>query len=403
MRVQYQADVNLHNGEAGETALTPRHAALLALLMACGFLVVGQLYVTIPLAGEVATRFGVEPTRAAFIGSAFGFAYAAGFLVFGPLSDRHGRRRVILFGLVATALATALVGLAQSFGLLLAARTVQGLAASVFPPAALSLIAEELPPPHRPLGVSLMSFAFLGAAPLAQFLAAQAGGGMPALMLGLAPLYALGAAGLLFAARAGQAAGAQTGARDPGARPAALLRDPGTVAAWAAAVTVLFGFVAFHGGAQALGAGLGVDLQTLRLVGLPPLLLTFAAAPLTRRCGAAVTARTGLALAALALGLAAAGTPGALTAASALLSAGVALAVPGLIATVAGLAPSARRGLALAVYSFCLFVGASFAPPAAQALAGLGTVPLWLLPASLLAAAALGLGAARKFQPATRN
>lgn len=386
MRLKSTSDVNLHKDSA---ALTLRHVALLVLLMACAFLVVGQLYVTIPLVGEIASRFGVAEANAALAGSAFGFAYAAGFLIFGPLSDRIGRKGVILVGLVATAVATALVGLAPSFGLLLAARVVQGFAASAFPPVALSLAAEELPPPHRPLGVSLMSFAFLGAAPLAQIFAAGVGN-LPAIMMELAPLYLLGAAGLFFAARSGSPpATAQSGGQAP--RLASLLHDPLVVTAWAAAITVLFGFVAFHGGAQALGAGLGVDLQTLRLIGLPPLLLTFAAAPLTRRFGPSLTARAGLVLAAVGLLVAMIGTPAAIMITSVIISGGIALAVPGLIATVAGRATNSNRGLALAIYSFCLFLGASVAPPVAQALAGIGIVPLWLLPVALLAAAALGI------------
>lgn len=387
MRSQPQANVRLHNEQAN---LTGRHVALLALLMACGFLVVGQLYVTIPLVDGIAARFAVDPAKATLSGTAFGLAYAAGFLIFGPLSDRYGRKRMILIGLAATTLATVLVGMAGSFGLLLAARAVQGLVASIFPPAALSLVTEELPPQHRPLGVSLMSFAFLGAAPLAQLFAAGANGELPALMFQLAPLYALGALGLAFAASSKRAIPAPQ-SDVQGARPAGLMRDPGIVTAWLAAVTVLLGFVSFYSGAQILSARIGIDLQTLRLVGLPPLLLTFAAAPLTRRYGAPVTARLGLVLSAFALGIAVIATPSAALIASALLSGGVALAVPGLIATVAGRATNANRGRALAIYSFALFVGASAAPPIAQALAGLGTAPLWLLPAVLLVAAALGL------------
>lgn len=380
MHPQSQANVRFQNEDAG---LTGRHGALLALLMACGFLVVGQLYITIPLVDGIAARFAVDPAEAALAGTAFGLAYAAGFLLFGPLSDRHGRKRMIVIGLAATGLATALVGMAGGFGVLLAARVAQGLAASIFPPAALALVTEELPPRHRPLGVSLMSFAFLGAAPLAQLFAARAGGDLPAVMFQLAPLYALGALGLVFAASARRAA-----PMPQGRRPAGLPRDPGIAAAWAAAVTVLFGFVSFYSGAQILGAAIGADLQTLRLAGLPPLLLAFAAAPLTRRHGAAVTARLGLGLAASALAVAALATPPAALAASAMLSAGVALAVPGLIATVAGRATDAARGRALSVYSFALFVGASLAPPAAQALAGVGPAAPWLLPAALLLAAA---------------
>lgn len=370
--------------------LTGRHVALLALLMACGFIVVGQLYVTIPMVAGIAAAFGVDPAQAALIGTAFGVAYAAGFLLFGPLSDRYGRKRMILIGLMATAVATALVGLATSFGLLLAARAVQGLAASIFPPVALSLVAEELPPHHRPLGVSLMSFAFLGAAPLSQLFVVHTGSSLSTIMFELAPIYLLGAVGLYLAVAAKNTAPG-VGRGTQGNRVASLVRDPGIIAAWAAAVTVLFGFVAFYSGTQIFGANIGVDLQTVRLIGLPPLLLTFAAAPMTRRYGAPVTARIGLVLAALAIGVGAIGSPTATVVASCALSAGVAFAVPGLIATVAGRATNTNRGLALAIYSFALFLGASFAPPVVQALARIGIVPLSLVPAALLLAAVAGL------------
>lgn len=201
MRPEPLPNVNLQEKVADTPG--PRHVFLLLLLMVCGFLVVGQLYITIPLVTDVAGRFAIAPERAAFIGSAFGFAYAIGFLVFGPLSDRYGRRRLILFGLSATALATLLVSWAQSFEMLLAARAVQGFVAAAFPPAALSLIAEELPPAQRPFGVSLMSFAFLGAAPVAQVFSAGTGAGLPGIMLYLAPLYLLAAIALTFVAKAG--------------------------------------------------------------------------------------------------------------------------------------------------------------------------------------------------------
>lgn len=370
--------------------LIGRHVALLALLMACGFIVVGQLYVTIPMVAGIAADFGVDPANAALISTAFGIAYAAGFLLLGPLSDRYGRKRMILIGLAATAVATVLVGLATSFGLLLAARAVQGFVASIFPPVALSLVNEELPPHHRPLGVSLMSFAFLGAAPLSQLFAVQTGSSLSTIMFELAPLYLLGAVGLYLAVAAKNIAPG-VGSGTQGNRVASLVRDPGIITAWAAAVTVLFGFVSFYSGTQVFGANIGVDLQTVRLIGLPPLLLTFAAAPMTQRYGAPVTVRIGLILAALAIGVGAIASPTAIMVASGALSAGVAFAVPGLIATVAGRATNANRGLALAIYSFALFLGASFAPPVAQALARIGIVPLSLVPAVLLLAAVVGL------------
>ena len=379
--------------------MTVRTGTLLTILMACGFIVVGQLYVTIPSIGATADRFGVSPAAAASIGSAFGFAYAAGFFIFGPLSDRYGRRRVLALGLVSVAGATVLVGLAPSFGLLISARVLQGVAASTFPPAALSLVAESLPPAQRPFGISLMSFAFLGAAPAAPFLAAQSGQDLPTIMLGLAPLYLAGAAALYALATARPVPAAEAAGPLRRQLPV-LLADRHLVAAWAAAPTILFAFVAFHTAAQALEAADGViDVQTLRLAGLPPLLLTFLAAPLIGRFGPAATARLGLTLSALSMAVAVVGTPVALTVASIGLSTGLALAVPGLIATVAGRTGQTARGLALAVYTFSLFVGASIAAPVAQGLTPWGGGLVMLLPVGLLVLASAGLAVTRDAKP----
>lgn len=364
-----------------------RNYLLLGFLMLCGFVVVGQLYITIPLTSDIASSFGVAPGSATLAGSAFGFGYAAGFLIFGPLSDRYGRKRVILAGLLATALITVVVGAMHSFGLLLAARVAQGLAASAFPPAALSLVAEELPASHRPLGISLMSFAFLGAAPIAQFFAGEVGD-LALMMFIVAPLYVIGAAGLQFAAKGGRtalpAATPGTGAKSGFGT---LLTNPAIVSGWLAAFTVLFGFVYFHAAAHAQNGGLGIDLQSLRLIGLPPLLLTLAAASVTRKFGAPTTARIGLIVMVGAFAVSAAGTASAVLAASFVLSVGVALAVPGLIATVAGQAGNENRGLALAIYSFTMFIGASLAAPATQVLVSRGVSQIWVLPALLLVGA----------------
>jgi YNFM family putative membrane transporter len=67
----------------------------LVLLAVCGLLVPAQLYLAIPLATPVQVSFAASESAAAWTGSAFSLAYAIGFLVFGPLSDRIGRRRSI--------------------------------------------------------------------------------------------------------------------------------------------------------------------------------------------------------------------------------------------------------------------------------------------------------------------
>ncbi|MCK8785709.1 MFS transporter [Roseomonas sp. NAR14] len=380
--------------------------ALLAALMAGAFLVVGQLYLTIPFIPALARRHDLTAASASLPGTAFGLAYALGFLLFGALSDRIGRVRVILLGLLALAAATLLVAAADGFPALLAARAVQGLAAATFPPAALSLIAETLPPPRRPLGIAAMSFAFLGAAPGAQLAgAALVAAGLPAVMLGTGPLYLLVALALLLALRSGRpaaaaAAGVVTdgmagGVRDGGVRR--LLRaGPMIPACYLAATTVLLGFVTFQAGTQALSGALPVAPATLRLLALPPLLACFATAPLARRFGAAAVARAGLLLLAAGLAIAATGQAAPLAIGAVLVAAGVALAVPGLIGAVAAATPDGSRGLALSLYSFMLFLGASLAPPLAGVLAPAGIAILCLLPAALAFLAAIRLpGAAR--------
>lgn len=391
-----------------------RHPVIvLLLLMAGAVLVAGQLYVTIPLAADLARRWQVSAAQAGWVGSAFGFAYAAGFLLLGRWSDRFGRRRVLLAGLLATAAASVLVACATGFAMLLGARAAQGLLAASFPPVALALVTEVLPPARRPLGISLLSFAFLASAPLAQFLAAQAAGlGLPVIMALTAAAYILLAAGLArtlprpmdvsVSVSAPPLAGSQgsqglsglsmqAAPHPPQITAPSQSPPPALLGTWLAAATVLFGFVAFHAGAQIMGLT-AAELQALRLAGLPPLLFSFAAAGLTRRIGALATARLGFVLAAFGLLTGWTGDFRPLLAASVLLSAGIALAVPGLIGTLAARAMPDRRASAMSRYTFALFMGASVAPPIAASLAAQGWRVLLFVPAAAFAGAALIAG-----------
>ncbi|WP_157223352.1 MFS transporter, partial [Rhodovulum sp. PH10] len=201
-----------------------RLLSLVLVLTACAVLVVGELYVTIPLTAQIADRFGVAPATAALAGSAFGLAYAVGFLVLGPLADRYDRARFLVAGLGAIAAATALVPFVQSFGLLLGVRVLQGLAAATFPPAALALVVEVLPPRWRATGVSMLSFAFLGSAPLVQIFAARVGD-LATVATVIAVGYLVGAAGVLLLA--GRCAAAAPPAPPAGGRLRAPVRDKG--------------------------------------------------------------------------------------------------------------------------------------------------------------------------------
>src|SRR3954449_10892881 len=72
--------------------------------------------------------------------TAYSLAFASLLLLGGRLADDFGRKRVFMTGVIGFALASALGGAATSFGMLVAARAVQGLFGALLAPAALSLL-----------------------------------------------------------------------------------------------------------------------------------------------------------------------------------------------------------------------------------------------------------------------
>ncbi|WP_043173559.1 multidrug effflux MFS transporter [Streptomyces sp. NRRL B-24484] len=113
---------------AGAAAATPPGRATVAALgglVALGPFTTDLYLPALPsLAADLhATAPAVQLTLTAQL-----FGMAAGQLVFGPLSDRHGRRRPLLAGIAAYSLATLVCALAPDLGVLVAARFVQGVA-----------------------------------------------------------------------------------------------------------------------------------------------------------------------------------------------------------------------------------------------------------------------------------
>lgn len=359
-------------------------------------LVVGQFYVAIPYVDAVAAKLAVSGTQAALIVSAFGFAYAPGMIVWGIASDKWGRANVISGGLAAAAALTASAATTSHFGLLLAVRALQGFFASSFSPTSVSLLAEHLPTRFRPLGMSVIGFAFLLSAPVVQYAAAASGAPLSTIFAVSAPLFLISAGAIRIIAGTAPAGGKGYAGSGSGLTP--LLHDRVIVAAWCAAITVLFGYAAFQAAAQivpALSEGPVPSSEHIRLHGMPALLVAFVAPLATLRHGSVTTSIGGLVVAAAAFAVAQLAFPRTLTLASIVVCAGTALSIPSLMGTVASRAHTSNRGLALGIYTCILFTGASIAPLAMHALAP-AVWAMFSLPAASLAAAALLLWAARR-------
>ena len=104
-------------------------------IVLAGLISLGAVALDITLVALPATAraLGGEPARSGLIVTAFLAGFAPGQLLWGFLGDRIGRRRSVLAGLICLVLATAACALAPTFGWLLAARCLQGMAAAVGP------------------------------------------------------------------------------------------------------------------------------------------------------------------------------------------------------------------------------------------------------------------------------
>src|SRR5436305_1802298 len=79
----------------------------------------------------------------------YSLAFGGLLLLGGRMADLFGRRRMLLIGLVGFAAASALGGAAQGFGLLVAARAIQGAFGAVLAPAALSMLTVTFSDPRE--------------------------------------------------------------------------------------------------------------------------------------------------------------------------------------------------------------------------------------------------------------
>jgi len=101
--------------------------AKLIVLFVVAFVDMVGLVMILPLLPYYATTFGASATVVGVLVSAFSLAQLTFAPIWGRFSDRYGRRPVILFGLVITAVAYVVFGLADTVIVLLVSRVIQGM------------------------------------------------------------------------------------------------------------------------------------------------------------------------------------------------------------------------------------------------------------------------------------
>ena len=103
---------------------------LLALLIAMAGMSSLSLNILVPAMPGLATKLAADPARVQLTVSLYLLGLAAAQLVFGPLSDRFGRRPVVLAGLALATIASTAAIFAASIASLVIARVAQSLGAS---------------------------------------------------------------------------------------------------------------------------------------------------------------------------------------------------------------------------------------------------------------------------------
>ena len=343
----------------------PAGSSTTATLVVTALLVLTQLYAAIPLLKPISAQLHGSATFA--LSTAFSLTYAAGFLIWGPVSDHYGRRRIMALALGILTVSTACCALAPSLPALAILRAVQGLSASGFAPVALAHLSEAPAPPRRARAIGAMSTSFLVAGIVGQVLAS-----LVALHLGWRWFFPL-CAGLLAVALVVILAVVHDAARTPGSSLRGqfqalgrLALRPAVLALSLAHLTLLMVFVAMYTGIGGHLESLGMRPSTIiliRLAALPAMFLSLGAGALATRWSWPQVARLGFGLSALGmLGEALlAGSLMGLVAASVVYVAGVALAAPAMI-SLYGQVSAPNRGSGMALNGFILFVGTSIGP-----------------------------------------
>jgi len=115
--------------------------------------------IILPLLPFYATSMGASPLDVGLIMASYSLMQLLFSPVWGSLSDRYGRRPILIFGLFGSAISYVIFGLASTIGVLLISRLIGGvMGANV--PVAQAIIADSTSPARRARGMGMLGAAF---------------------------------------------------------------------------------------------------------------------------------------------------------------------------------------------------------------------------------------------------
>jgi len=166
------------------------------------FLGVSDTQLVAPLLPLIARDLGTTPGHAGIIVTTYSLAAAAFALIIGPLSDRIGRKKILISGLAVFALTSFLTYHVSTFGALIILRALTGLSAGTLSTCSLSFAGDYYPYNQRgrAMGVLSMGYfvAFVVGVPAGALAAARLGWQwvFACLAIGSAVVFVIALAGL---------------------------------------------------------------------------------------------------------------------------------------------------------------------------------------------------------------
>ncbi|MDA1475178.1 MFS transporter [Bacillus changyiensis] len=344
------------------------YSLMTAILFWCGLVVVSSLYLTIPLISTFAETFNITTAQAAWTGSAFSFFYAVGFLFFGPLSDRYGRKQMIVYGLITLTIVSPILGFVDSLPALTILRSVQGIAAATFAPSALAYAVEMLPLEKRVTTIGFVSTGFLMAGIVGQIFASVVSHqfGWQSVFYTLGGVYMVTVILVVLFIPKEDNPDKKGSFLAPFKQIVLVIKKKKLLSCYVITITLLLAFVGMYttlGNYLSIEFGLGNrEILYVRSVGIVGMLFSPFAGKLVTTFGIQNVLRGGMTLAVVGLAVLGISTNlPFLIIMSVIFVAGISITVPTLISLVGQLGGESR-GAAVTLYTFILFIGATLGP-----------------------------------------
>ena len=108
-----------------------------------------QVMIISPIIPRIAESLQVDPSSLGFLMTVYALAVGVVALLTGPISDRYGRRRILIAGTGLLTVALALHGWADTYELLLGVRTLAGAAGGILSGGAIAYVGDHFPVDRR--------------------------------------------------------------------------------------------------------------------------------------------------------------------------------------------------------------------------------------------------------------